>query len=197
MVQQLISAAKQGDLPAFNELVRQYQDYIYTVTYRIMGDPASADDMTQETFITAYKKISQFKEGNFKGWLGRIATNNCYDELRRLKRRPADSLEDRSTDEDADARLTSRDESPEQYAQRGELQSAIADCFGQLSDAHRMVVMMCDVQAYAYDEIAETAKVSLGTVKSRISRARSLLRDCLRTKGELLPAKYRSNSNND
>ncbi|MFP4321337.1 MAG: RNA polymerase sigma factor [Anaerolineales bacterium] len=198
MVQQdvQIAAAQRGDLGAFNALVLAYQDQVYSLTMRILQDPAGADDITQETFISAYRKLDQFQGGNFRAWLLRIATNACYDELRRHKRRPTESLDDDPEDgpgPEADARLASPAEGPEGHAQRGELRSAIERCLAALSPDQRLVIMMADVQDYAYDEIAQAADISLGTVKSRISRARANLRACLQTAGELLPAKYCSN----
>lgn len=187
-----IEAAQAGDIHAFNELVLQYQDAVYTVAYRILQDPASADDITQDTFITAFRKLEQFQGGNFRAWLQRIATNACYDELRRRKRRRTEALEDSDIDDEADVRLATDQHNPERAAQQNELQSAIEDCFERLAEAYRLVAIMADVQDYSYEEIATLAKISLGTVKSRISRARTRLRDCLQTKGELLPAKYRS-----
>ncbi|NJL94336.1 MAG: sigma-70 family RNA polymerase sigma factor [Anaerolineae bacterium] len=189
--QTYLLAAQQGDVNAFNHLVLGYQDRVYNLTYRIMNDPASAEDLAQEAFITAFRKLDQFQGGNFGAWLLRIATNLCYDELRRRKRRPADSLEDSEVDEDADARLVSNDPPPEAQAERAALASAIEDCFSQLPDEYRLVVILSDVQEYAYEEIASTVNISVGTVKSRISRARARLRDCLRQKGELLPARFR------
>jgi len=186
-----IEAAQQGDTSAFNELVLMYQDRVYSLVFRILQDPASADDITQDTFITAFRKLHQFQGGNFQAWLLRIATNACYDELRRQKRRPTESIDADDYDAEADLRLSSVADNPENYTQRAELQSAIEDCLHLLSAEHRLVVMMADVEDYSYEEIAETAKISLGTVKSRISRARLRLRDCLRGKGELLPAAYR------
>ncbi len=193
-----IKAAQRGDLEAFNTLVLVHQDQVYNVAWRILQDPASADDITQEVFISAYHKLHQFKGGNFRAWLLRIATNACYDELRRHKRHPTDTLDADDDDRpgpDADPRLTSPAESPESHTQRSELRSAIEECFAQLRPEYRLVVMMADVQEYRYDEIAQAANLSLGTVKSRISRARAALRACLQATGELLPAQYRSESN--
>lgn len=187
----IIQQAQDGDVAAFNELVLLYQERVYNATYRIMSDPATADDMTQEAFVTAYRKMDQFQGGNFQAWLTRIAINLCYDELRRRKRRPAESFEDGGIDEEADARLISHNPQPESLAQSSELSSAIAECFGDLPDEYRVVAVMVDVEAYSYDEIASLVNISLGTVKSRVSRARQRLRDCLRQKGELLPSKYR------
>lgn len=189
-----IRKAKQGDVEAFNLLVLTYQDYIYSTAYRILGDPALADDMAQEAFVTAFKKLSQFQDGSFKAWITRITINACYDELRRRKRRPTDSIDDDDYDIEANPKLISKTDNPENYAQSMELRSAIEECFRQLSEEHRVVVVMSDVEEYSYEEIASVVKISLGTVKSRISRARLRLRDCLKSKGELLPAVYRQDN---
>jgi RNA polymerase sigma-70 factor, ECF subfamily len=188
-----IRAAQRGSIEAFNTLVLTYQNQVYTIAFRILQDAAAADDICQDTFVTAFQKLNQFQGGNFRAWLLRIATNACYDELRRRKRRPIESLTQEDGNEEADLRLVSSAESPERYAQRQELHSAIEDCFNNLSDEHRLVVLMCDVQEYSYEEIAHVAQISTGTVKSRISRARSRMKDCLQTKGELLPSEYRLN----
>ncbi|MCA9912479.1 MAG: RNA polymerase subunit sigma-24, partial [Anaerolineae bacterium] len=82
----LIEQAKRGELESFNLLVLRYQDYCYSITYRIMGEPDGAADAAQDAFLTAYRKIRLFRSGNFKAWLARIATNTCYDELRKRKR---------------------------------------------------------------------------------------------------------------
>lgn len=91
--QRLIYDAQKGDLEAFNRLVFAYQDVIYTHAFRMLGDESAADDAAQETFIAAYKAICTFRGGSFRAWLFRIATNQCYDELRRRQRRPTTPLE--------------------------------------------------------------------------------------------------------
>ncbi|MEZ4516580.1 MAG: sigma-70 family RNA polymerase sigma factor [Chloroflexota bacterium] len=188
----LIQQAQQGDLPAFNRLVVQYQELVYNVAYRIMGDPASAEDVTQETFITAYKSLKSFRGGNFKAWLLRIATNRCYDELRRYKRRPQSSLDEMMDENESLAFLRSPGETPEGHRQRVEFALAVEQCLQDLPDDQRVAAVLSDVEGYDYQEIASITKVSLGTVKSRISRARAKLRECLRsTAGELLPSAYR------
>jgi RNA polymerase sigma-70 factor (ECF subfamily) len=88
----LIAAAQQGQMDAFNELVLAYQHQVYNLAYRILGDPASASDAAQETFISAFQNIARFRGGSFRSYLLRIVSNRCYDELRRRKRRPATSL---------------------------------------------------------------------------------------------------------
>jgi RNA polymerase sigma-70 factor (ECF subfamily) len=188
----LIKQAQNGDLNAFNSLVLQFQSPVYNVAYRVMGDVDSAADATQDAFIRAYKNIRRFRGGSFKAWLMRIVTNICYDELRRRKRKPQASLDALFVeDESANPSIMSRPESPEAYSQRLELAKAIQDCLSGLPEDQRIIAVLSDIQGYSYAEIKTVTKVSLGTVKSRLSRARARLRDCLRAKGELLPGRYR------
>lgn len=188
----LIHAARHGDIDAFNRLVLAYQDTAYTVAYRIIGEPDAAADAAQEAFISAYYKLDQFQGDRFKSWLLRIVTNACYDELRRRQRRPAaslDGLENVTFRPDPD--LNPVPESPEQHAQRSELNRAIQDCLDALPDDQRVVAVLVDVEDYAYQEIVAITGLPLGTVKSRLSRARARMRDCLRAVRELLPSEYR------
>jgi RNA polymerase sigma-70 factor (ECF subfamily) len=188
----LIQAAKQGDVESFNKLILFYQDLAFTVAYRIMGEGESAADATQEAFISAFRKLHQFQGERFKPWLMRIVTNACYDELRRRKRRPASSLDAlHDVTPQPGLNLHSPQENPEHYAQRSELNRAIQRCINALSDNQRVVAVLADVEGYAYGEISEITGLPLGTVKSRLSRARDQLRTCLQAVRELLPAEYR------
>lgn len=190
--EKLIQRAQKGDVAAFNRLVVQYQELVFNVAYRIMGDPAVAEDVAQETFITAYQSLRSFRGGSFKSWLIRVATNRCYDELRRRKRRPQTSLDEIMDENESFAFLRSPNDSPETHRQRVELALAIEHCLQALPDDQRIVTVLGDVEGYDYNEIATITKTSLGTVKSRISRARAKLRECLQAAGgELLPAAYR------
>ncbi len=189
----LITAARRGDVEAFNRLVLRYQDLVYTVAYRITGNAASASDVTQEAFIAAFRKLHQFRGEHFKPWLLRIVTNACYDELRRAKRRPAASL-DRLTEDGFEPEmlgLSASPVTPEAAVQQAELNAAIQDCLGALPEEQRVIAVLADVEEYPYAEIATITALPVGTVKSRLSRARGRLRDCLRGIGELLPAEYR------
>ena len=188
----LIAAAKQGKLDAFNELVLSYQHQVYNLAYRIMSDPASAADATQEAFISAYRNIKRFRGGSFRAWLMRIVSNTCYDELRRRKRRPTTSFDDfGDIDEDANPALISHQDGPADYTERRELADMLQDAIGQLPTNQRVTLVLSDVEGMSYQEIAEITQVSLGTVKSRLARARARLRDILRSEGELLPSRYR------
>ena len=195
----LIKDAQRGDLEAFNRLVIAYQSRVYAISYRILGDPAAAEDTTQETFVSAYKHLKGFRGGSFRAWLLRIATNNCYDVLRRERRRPIESLDDaqdgaNSEVVDAWERLASTDPHPEAEAIRAELDRAIEECFARLPTEFRMAAVLVDVEGQDYQQAAMILGKPVGTVKSRVARARARLRDCLRQYGELLPRALRLNN---
>jgi len=190
----LINAAQQGDLTAFNRLVLDYQDIAYNVAYRIVGDPDSASDATQDAFISAFKHLRSFRGGSFKAWILRIVTNTCYDELRRRKRRPTTPLEPLNDDqEEIESPIWLKDpgETPEERAERADLNYAIQDCLNSLSDDFRMAVVLVDIQGMDYEEAANVTHKPLGTIKSRLARARERLRDCLQGFRELLPDSFR------
>ncbi|HET7087720.1 MAG TPA: sigma-70 family RNA polymerase sigma factor [Anaerolineae bacterium] len=189
----LIAAARKGDLDAFNTLVLAYQHQVYNLAYRIMGDEASAADATQEAFISAYKHMESFRGDSFKSWIFRIVTNACYDELRRRKRRPASSLEGLVGDEDLEIEYDIPDESetPETRVERRELAQVIEFGIGTLPPDQRITLVLSDMQGMSYHEIAAITGANLGTVKSRLSRARAKLRDYLVASGELSPGSSR------
>ena len=191
----LIKDAQKGSITSYNTLVLHYQEQVYNVAYRIMGEVDSASDATQEAFIAAFRSIHTFRGGSFKAWLARIVTNACYDELRRRKRRPQASLEALYVEDEApNPHLVAHSETPEQYTQRMELQTAIQSCLQGLPEDQRTAAILSDIEGFSYEEIAVSAGVALGTVKSRLSRARLRLRDCLQGFEELLPAAYRLTS---
>jgi RNA polymerase sigma-70 factor, ECF subfamily len=193
--QRLIREAQRGSLAAFNTLVLRYQDRAYTVAYRIMSSEADAADMAQDAFITAYRRLDTYRGGSFRAWLLRIVTNTCYDELRRRKRRPATSFEDMpGADLDDGPPLPDNTPTPEQITQQGELNRAIQNCIEALGDAQRVILVLSDIEGLSYQEVASAAGVKVGTVKSRLSRARVSVRDCLQAFQELLPETYRLNT---
>lgn len=190
----LIRAAQKGDLEAFNGLVLAYQDLLYNQAYRVIGEQGAAEDATQEAFISAYRKLHTYRGGSFRSWLLRIVTNACYDELRRRKRQPVVPLKPRSADDEeleSPAWMVDPGELPEQALQRRELADAIQRCLDQLSVDFRMVVVLVDVQGLDYAEAAQVIEKPLGTVKSRLARARGRMQDCLRKFRELLPSAFR------
>jgi RNA polymerase sigma-70 factor (ECF subfamily) len=191
--QALIRAAVDGDVDSFNTLVLTYQSQVYNYAYRVMGDPDSAADATQEAFISAYRALHGYRGGSFRSWLLRIVTNACYDELRRRKRRPVSSLEALYVEDPTpDAALPAgQQESPEAHAARSELNQVIQLGLADLPEDQRVTLALSDVQGMSYEEIAQITSTNLGTVKSRLSRARAKLRDHLLAHTELLPGEYR------
>jgi RNA polymerase sigma-70 factor, ECF subfamily len=190
----LINAARHGDLDAFNRLVLAHQDQVFNLTYRMLGEMEPAEDAAQDAFISAYRNLNGYRGGSFKAWLLRIATNACYDELRRRQRRPTIPLEPVNQDEEeieSPTWLADPSDSPEVLAERQELNQAIQHCLENLSPEFRAVVVLVDVQGLDYDETAKAIRKPVGTVKSRLARARQRLRDCLQGAWELLPAAFR------
>lgn len=190
----LVQAARAGELAAFNQLVLSYQSLAYNVAYRVMGDPDAAADATQDAFIKAYKALNSFRGESFRAWLLRIVTNTCYDQLRAKQRRPASSLDDMLTDPDHSWRLAEPGERPDERAERQELSQLLQWAIHQLPEDQRAVVVLSDIEGLSYDEIALVTGTQLGTVKSRLSRARAKLRDLLQQQQELLPHRYRLSS---
>ena len=192
----LIHQAQRGDLEAFNRLVIAYQRQVYNLAYRLMGDQASAEDATQEAFISAFRALRGFRGGSFRAWLLRIVRNACYDEFRRRQRRPTTSLEELSpfngdATPDSIGELIDQGEGPETATEEAELRRAIEDCLNRLPLDYRTIAVLVDIQGYDYREAATVIGKPLGTVKSRLARARARLRDCLQQYGELLPAVFR------
>lgn len=191
----LIQAAVQGDLTAFNRLVLAYQEIAFNVANRMLDDPDAAEDATQTAFISAYRNLKSYRGGSFRAWVLRMVTNTCYDELRRRKRRPVVSLEpvDDETSEEIESPRWLADEGPgpEDQLETAELERAIQRCINGLPEDFRSVILLVDVQGLDYQEAAEITRTPLGTVKSRLARARLKMRDCLHGIGELLPSQFR------
>jgi RNA polymerase sigma-70 factor (ECF subfamily) len=187
----LIASAQKGDARAFNQLVMLYQSMAYNVAYRILSDPDAAADATQDAFVSAYKAMRKFRGGSFKAWLLRIVTNACYDQLRIKQRRPTDSLDNLPVDQDHVRYLRDEAEAPDEFVERQELNQLIQAGIQTLPLEQRTVLVLSDIQGLSYQEVAEAMDLSLGTVKSRLSRGRAKLRDYLQQQRELLPSRYR------
>jgi RNA polymerase sigma-70 factor (ECF subfamily) len=197
----LVSRSTQGDLDAFNLLVETYQQPLYNLCLRMLSSPAAAEDATQDAFIAAYRAVPRFRgagadarPGGFKAWLFRIAANICYDELRRRRARPSTSLDAPHGTSGRPLDAPNPGPTLEEMAQTAELGGAIQKALGALPPEQRLAVILSDVQGLDYTEIAVVMGVSLGTVKSRLNRARSRLRSHLLQRGELLPSRFRQTS---
>ena len=193
----LIRAAQQGDLEAFNSLILAHQSRAYNLAFRILGEEHPAADVTQDAFLSAYRNLRGYRGGSFRAWVLRIVTNASYDELRRRKRRPAISLDSLGEGPEGDESeagefvAASPLEGPEAAAERAELAAAIERCLQTLSAEFRAAAVVVDVQGHDYAEASQILQAPVGTVKSRLARARARLRDCLALHGELLPASRR------
>lgn len=190
-----VRRAQSGDRGAFNRLVGKYQGQMFNIAYRVMGDPDLAEDATQEAFIAAYKKLNQYTGGNFRAWMARIVKNQCLDTLRYRQRRPAASLDDlilEPNDRGIAAFEGDQLPNPEDLLERTEVTAWLETAIQQLPVEQRATLVMADIHEYSYEEIAASMEVELGTVKSRLFRARRKLRELLQDKTELLPYQYRS-----
>lgn len=191
---ELVGLAVKGDLDAFNDLVLIYQNLAYNTAYRIMGDADAASDATQEAVIAMYRKLDTYRGGSFKSWFLRIVTNACYDELRRHKRRPTVPLEPETADGDViDAPAWEVDDAPsvEEKLSENEVELAIQHCLNDLDPKFRIVMVLVDISGQDYESVAATIGSPLGTVKSRLARARQKMQECLGGFEELLPEKFR------
>jgi RNA polymerase sigma factor (sigma-70 family) len=189
--QELISRSKDGDVDAFNLLVEQYQRLVYNLALRMLGNTEAAEDASQDTFLSAYKAIGKFRGGSFKSWVLRIAANSCHDKQRVSRRYRIVSLD--TLLETDDLPQANNTESPEDYALRRELGRFLNEGLSHLPEDQRLVVILSDVQGLSYEEVAQVTGASLGTVKSRLNRGRTRLRDFLLQREELLPSKFRLN----
>jgi RNA polymerase sigma-70 factor (ECF subfamily) len=194
---ELALAAQKGDLNAFNRLVLLYQEMAYNLAYRILSDADTAEDSTQNAFIAAYNNLKSYRGGSFKAWLLRIVTNQCYDELRRLKRNPSIPLEPLSSDDGEEIEspqwLADDSPSPAEVVEKNDLENAIQHCLNDLPDEFKVIVVMVDIEGFDYEEVSNAIQRPLGTVKSRLARARLKLQDCLQSFKELLPSRFRLN----
>jgi RNA polymerase sigma-70 factor (ECF subfamily) len=161
--------------PTWDEVVREHADRVYRLAFRLSGNRADAEDLTQETFVRVFRSLAQYSPGTFEGWLHRITTNLFLDMVRRRQRIRFESLAD-----DADDRLPGREVSPEQVLDEAGLDADIQQALDALAPEFRAAVVLCDIEGLSYEEIATTVGVKLGTVRSRIHRGRSQLRAALR-----------------
>lgn len=191
---ELVEKALKGDLQAFNDLVLSYQQMAYNLAYRMLGSPAAASDATQEAVISMYRKLDSYRGGSFKSWFLRIVSNECLDELRRQKRRPSVPLEQENEDgEIMETAFWMKDNSLpyEDQLSNAELQKALTHCLEGLEDKFKTVIVLVDISGEDYETVAKVTRVPIGTIKSRLARARQKMQNCLQGFGELLPDRFR------
>jgi RNA polymerase sigma-70 factor (ECF subfamily) len=191
---ELVERSRAGDLDAFNQIVAAYQDLVYNVCLRMLGNRQSAEDVAQEAFFSAFRNVARMRGPTVRAWLLRIASNASIDEIRRRKRQPQLSLDMSPGDEEPGRQIEVPDPAagPEELALRWELRAALQAELLRLPDDQRLAVVLCDVQGLSYEEIAAAMGSSVGTVKSRISRGRARLREGVQARGELFAGLIRS-----
>jgi len=180
----LVKRAQDGDRNALSELVYRYERKTYNLAYRLMGNHADASDAAQEALVRVCLRLHNFRgDSAFSTWLFRVVTNTCLDELRRRGRLRHASLDDVLPLEEGAVQRQAPDEadSPVEHAERQEVQAAVQRAIKRLPDEYRVVVVMRDIQGLSYHEIAALLGTTLGTIKSRLHRARQALRAILRS----------------
>lgn len=177
----IVARAKQGDLISFHELIDRHQGPIFNVVLRTVRDRGIAEDVTQDAFVRAWKSVGQFRGGNVRGWLMRIAINRAYDVLRSQKRRPTSSLDALDYEPVSEwSTNATKTEDPEAFSARSELADVLEQVLARLPDDQRTALLLVDLQGFSYEEAAGIMAVAPGTIKSRISRARARMREELR-----------------
>ena len=189
----LIENAQRGNMDSFNQLVLKYQDMMFRISLRILNDEPSADDATQNAMIQAFRNIRSFRGGSFRSWLARVTVNASYDEMRRWRRQASMSFEQVNSEGDEIESLPwmmDHSAGPEERYDSVELRDVLQHCVKALNSEYRLVVVLVDVEGMSYEEVARVANIPVGTVKSRLARARMQLRKSLQSYRGLLPAAY-------
>lgn len=177
---ELIQASRQGNLEAFEQLILLHEKRVYTIAYKYMGNHEDASDMAQEALIKAYQSIRSFRgDAAFGTWLGKITANCCLDELRKRKKMQVSSLDDTLDLEEGSVKkeIEAPMITPEEHAVQQETVQYMQQLIDEMKEEYRLVIILRELEGYSYEEIAQLLSCSLGTVKSRISRARSYLKD--------------------
>ena len=191
---ELIKAAQHGDLEAFNLLIPRYQNFLFGIALALLNDEDAAADAVQEALISAFRKFDTIRGVSLRSWLARVVINACYDEIRKKRRQnsvPLDQFNAEGDEIETSSWLVDPQEDPEMQYESRELEAAIEKCLGELHPIYRIVLILVDIQGLSYEEAAVAIGVPVGTIKSRLSRARLQLQKSLQAAGELLPASYR------
>ncbi len=175
---ELVRLLKEGDRDAFNQLISEYQNKVINIAYGMLSDTDDALDASQEVFIKVFKGIGTFKEdSSLSTWIYRICANICKDFLRKRMRTGKTVSIYGSDDEDNNVmQIADSASTPEELSEQTELQSLIRKAMNELGEEARTVLVLCDIEGMSYDEISRILKTPVGTVKSRINRARVALR---------------------
>jgi RNA polymerase sigma-70 factor (ECF subfamily) len=191
----LIQAAQRGDLEAFNQLVLRYQNLLFGIALRLLNDEDVAADAVQEALISAFRRFNTFRGDSLRSWLARVVVNACYDEMRKKRRQHSVPLEQHNAEGDeieTSYWLVDAQADPEVQYEASELEAAIQRSLNKLPSIYRLILILVDIEGLSYEEAALAARVPVGTVKSRLARARLQMQKSLQNAGELLPSPYRA-----
>ncbi|GKX30017.1 RNA polymerase sigma factor [Vallitalea longa] len=180
----IIKKAKKGNKDAFEKLVMNYEKRVYNIAYQMFGNEHDANDMSQEVFIKVYKSLDKFNfKSSFSTWIHRITVNTCIDEYRKKKKNyQVESMDETMEQQDGTVHKQFVDKSltPEEKAIKNENVRFIRESIDELKEEHKMIIILRDIKGYSYDDIADILDISIGTVKSRISRARASLKKIIK-----------------
>ncbi|MCR6546292.1 RNA polymerase sigma factor [Dehalobacterium formicoaceticum] len=186
-VEELVRRSQQGDIAAFEELISQHQQKTYNIAYRLMGNHHDAGDLAQEALIKVYKSIGSFRyDSSFSTWVYHIVTNVCRDELRKRSRHQVSYLDEPVSLYDGEVHKEVADDTfnPEDAYERKESAEYIQGLINTLNPEYRMVIILREMLGLSYEEIAQELDITLGTVKSRLNRARKYLKERIVRGGE-------------
>lgn len=180
----LVHASLSGDSEAFGELVKKYEKLIYNTSYQLIGNPDDAFDVSQETFIKAYRSLGSFRgDSKFSTWLYKICQNAARDYIRSKFRQKTVSLTAYDDDDTKEVQLDIVDDDissqPDRSLEREESRAAVREAIAKLSEDHKNVIVLRDIEGYSYEDISEILNLEIGTVKSRLNRARLAIKDFL------------------
>lgn len=193
----LVQRAKQGNMEALEELLQRHEKIVYYIVLRTMGAGEDVKDISQEVFLKAYRNLSKFDgKSTFSTWIYRIAVNTCIDEMRKRKGKQTYSLDAELEQEDGNYQRQFADtaDTPEQSLIRQELRQEVVTALEQLSPEHKTALVLREMQGFSYEEISEITQTPLGTVKSRISRAKIQLKEEILKLREQNPNSMRPNN---
>jgi RNA polymerase sigma-70 factor, ECF subfamily len=187
----LVYSAQHGDLDAFNQVVDRYGALLFRIALRMLGDEDDAADATQLAWISAFRNLTGFRGGKLRTWLARVVVNTCYDEIRRRHRRrevPLLQLNGDGEEMDADCWLADPVPGVEDIMDGHEFDQAVGKCLQSLPTVYRTMLILVDIEGMSYEEAAAAARVPMGTVRSRLARARLALCEQLQGSADVLPA---------
>jgi RNA polymerase sigma-70 factor (ECF subfamily) len=189
----LIKAAQRGDLEAFNFLVLRYQNLLFGIALRLLNDEDVAGDAVQEALISAFRRFHTFRGDSLRSWLARVVVNACYDEMRKKRRQhsvPLELFNAEGEEIETSYWLVDPQVDPERQYESSELENAIQNSLDKLPPIYRLMLVLVDIEGLSYEEAASAAGIPVGTVKSRLARARLQMQKSLQLAGELLPTSY-------